>query len=108
MKDSDARKYCLSGDYLPEILKDFHDQKDLFKTIWNWWCDKIRSKLGLNWRDGHIFIIDYFLWFMALHGYKLQKIRTGKAEFYKIEESIKSHKNEEVKMLKKLLSGENK
>jgi len=27
------QEYCNNGNHLPEFLKDFHDQKDLFKAI---------------------------------------------------------------------------
>lgn len=76
--------------HLPEFMKDFHDTKDLFKTIWGWWGDKIEgSDYPVTWVAAQVFTVDYFLWFMGLHGYKLQKDRTKDVDFYKIEESIK-------------------
>lgn len=79
------QQYCKDGHYLPEFLKDFHDQKKVFKKLQQW-----KSALGddppNNWVDNHIYTIDYFLWIMALHGYKLQKIRAKDIEFLNIQD----------------------
>ena len=99
-----AREYCLEAKYLPDILKDFHDQKDLFKTFWDWWGREIENELGITWSDAHIFTIDKFLWFMGLHGYKLQKDRSKGVDFYDINDSIKAMDNKQVEMLKKLMN----
>jgi hypothetical protein len=62
-----------SGAHLPKFMRDFHAQKDLFKTIDEFHSD---SRQTISWRDAHIYTIDFFLWFMARHGYTLQKTRT--------------------------------
>ena len=63
-------EYMKKGMYLPPELRDFHDQKDLFKTIGNRNVSTIESMPEeINWRQGHIYTIDHFLWFMAMHGY---------------------------------------
>ncbi len=69
-----------SGAYLPEPIRDFHDQKDLFKAM-----DEVRersiAKNGgaymryLSWSDAHVYTVDIFLWVMAGHGYTLQRSR---------------------------------
>lgn len=60
--------------YLPPILRDFHDQKDIFKWIWRA-VEKARSRVqgnasfpldGMNEMSAHVFVIDYFLWFMEV------------------------------------------
>jgi len=78
----DRQDYCKEGNHLPEFLKDFHDQKKLFKIIQQWADGQNDfNKLPNSWIDNQIFTIDYFLWCMALHGYKLQKIKSKKVEF---------------------------
>jgi len=74
--------------HLPDFLIDFHDQKDLMKTIWEWWGEQIEEKTDIKWRNAHVFVIDYFLWFMGIHGYKLQKDKTKNVEFRNIHETI--------------------
>lgn len=65
-----------SGKYLPPILRDFHDQKDLFKSM-----HQIVNVEGhdyakeVNWMAGQCYVIDIFLWFMARRGYTLQRSR---------------------------------
>jgi len=61
-----------SGKHLPKWLRDFHDQKSVFRA-----CEETLGKPqnGITWVDGHIYTIDRFLRFMALHGYTLQRTR---------------------------------
>lgn len=73
------------GKYLPTFLQDFHDQKDLFKAMTVYFDNA--DTCPISWRDGHIYTIDWFLWFMAAHGYKLQKVR-GNMEFLDIDTTI--------------------
>jgi hypothetical protein len=81
-----------SGKYLPEFMRDFHDQKLLFKWIGHI-IDKGRADPAKrladmpSWVDAHIYTIDFFLWYMAKCGYTLQKTRT-KLEFYNIEATL--------------------
>jgi len=35
MKIKTKKEFIDSGEYLPRILRDFHSQKDIFKTIHN-------------------------------------------------------------------------
>lgn len=79
------QQYCQNSLHLPEFLKDFHDQKEIFKIIQGWATDQNEfNKLPNSWIDNQIFVIDYFLWCMALHGYKLQKIKSKDVEFLDI------------------------
>lgn len=64
-----------SGEYLPEFMRDFHDQKDLFKTIHSLYRDSENVNDMPNWVQGHQYVIDWFLWYMASRGYTLQKSR---------------------------------
>lgn len=68
-----------SGAYLPEPLRDFHDQKDVFKSIAPILERRQQRPLnymdGLTWVGAQVFTIDLFLWFMATHGWTLQRSR---------------------------------
>lgn len=77
--------YCKKEKHLPEFLKDFHGQKEIFKIIQSWGTDKNKfNDMPNSWIDNHMYTIDYFLWAMALHGYKLQKIKSKEVEFLDI------------------------
>jgi hypothetical protein len=71
----DLENWLNSGEYLPEILRDFHDQKDIFKVMHYLYQDNESAKRVPNWVNGQIYTIDWFLWFMASRGYTLQKSR---------------------------------
>ena len=90
-------QFVKSTEYLPEPLRDFHDQKRLFKRVWENVENKKRQadKEGrmhyfgaMDWLQAHVFVIDFFLWFMALHGYTLQKSRR-QIEFYDFDVAMK-------------------
>lgn len=68
-------EWLKSGEYLPEFMRDFHDQKDLFKTMHSLYRDNDKAGEMPTWVQGHIYTIDWFLWFMASRGYTLQKSR---------------------------------
>lgn len=63
--------------YLPRFLKDFHDQKTVFKAINGIITDEDRQDYykEYNWIMAHCYTIDKFLPWMAQHGYTLQKNR---------------------------------
>ena len=91
--------------FLPAVLRDFHKQKTLFKRIGQA-IEKRRNSLEATsvdhelptWLVGHIYVIDYFLWFMAKHGYTLQKTH-ARYEFY---DRVEKAAREKKKILKKL------
>lgn len=64
-----------SGKYLPDILQDFHDQKNLFKSMHFLYQDSESANIAPSLENGHIYTIDWFLYFMASRGYTLQKSR---------------------------------
>lgn len=74
-----------SKDHLPDFMRDFHNQKDLFKALSSSFANS--DECPVDWRDGHIYTVDWFLWFMAIHGYKLTKT-TAKVEHKDIDEAI--------------------
>lgn len=99
--------------WLPDFLRDFHDQKDVFKLVQGWVeharTKKLKESGGhlnflphQNWIDSQIYVIDYFLRFMACCGYTLQRSRS-RLDFYDIQEAIKEMKKEELESLKLIL-----
>jgi hypothetical protein len=80
---SELNEFLKSGEYLPIILQDFHDQKNLFKSMHHLYQDNPSAERAPNWIDGQIYTVDWFLWFMASRGYTLQKSRK-KMEFREI------------------------
>lgn len=81
-------KYLSEQRFLPSFMRDFHDQKDLFKGI-----SQLCKTQKISWVDAHIYVIDCFLRFMAIHGYTLQKTRVKNMDFKDILETIR-HENE--------------
>jgi len=60
-----------SGKHLPKWLRAFYDQKNVFQAIDQTWS----RVAGVNYVQGHCYVIDRFLYYMAAHGYTLQKSR---------------------------------
>nr|DAF30632.1 MAG TPA: hypothetical protein [Caudoviricetes sp.] len=81
-------EWLKSGEYMPKEFRDFHAQKDLFKAMHH--IIRNADENG-NWRDGHIYVVDTFLWYMARCGYTLQRSRK-KVEFRNIQEDIDSYR----------------
>lgn len=90
-----TKEWLESGDYLPEFLRDFHDQKDVFKAIQEV-VEKSKEKgnhyvKDINFVAAQVYTIDFFLWFMAKHGYTLQR-SIKDVEFADLEQWIKISK----------------
>lgn len=98
-----------SGDHLPPALRDFHDQKDAFKAVWRVVERKRASAEGCRYLDGmtwvaaQVFVIDFFLWWMACHGYTLQKTRRKGVEFADLATTIREMKDEDAAAFRKML-----
>lgn len=86
--DSQLKQYIDKGQHLPYFLKDFHDQKTLFKRLQEM-VDKRNDGYtnDVNWISAQVYTIDVFLWFMACHGYTLQQSRK-QVPFYSIEHDL--------------------
>ena len=84
---SDLQQWLDSGEYLPSFLRDFHDQKDLFKAMHLLYEGNPESdSVGKpDWMDGQVYTIDWFLWYMAGRGYTLQKTRKKNIKFRNFE-----------------------
>ncbi len=109
MKESlrTAREYVESGHHLPRDFRDFHDQKDLFKTIdasidWQERQSHARGDRVL-WTDAHVYVIDIFLWFMAQRGWTLQRSRAH-VDFRSYRSDLESRQQEESRAFQDLLS----
>lgn len=95
-----------AGKHLPWFLRDFHDQKDVFKLV----HDLTRpSKLDLtirhpNWVEGQVYVIDTFLWCMARHGYTLQRSR-ARLPFESLADNIAAMSKSESAAFNGLLPG---
>lgn len=71
-----------AGKHLPEPLRDFHDQKEVFKAMHDMQkpsspSDAISGHYSLDFVTGQCYVIDRFLWFMARRGYTLQRSRAA-------------------------------
>ena len=79
MADS-LEAWMKEGRHLPDVLRDFHDQKDVFKAMHDLQkpassADAIAGHYSLDFVTGQCYVIDRFLWFMARRGYTLQRSR---------------------------------
>lgn len=75
--------------HLPKLMRDFHNCKDIFKTISEYIvCEEGHPASEINWRQAHCYTIDVFLWFMAEHGYTLQRSRS-RHEFSDLRDRIR-------------------
>ena len=95
---------------LPDFLKDFHDQKDFFKAIYEQYSNSNSKELlsRVNWVDAHCFTIDVFLWWMGKHGYKLQKSRKKGVDFFDPIETIKHYTELRTNKFSKVLTKNDK
>lgn len=85
-----------AGKHLPPPLRDFHDQKDVFRLI-HWLTQPPSPDQAIrhpSWVDGQIYVIDTFLWCMARHSYTLQRSR-AKLPFESLVDNIKALRAEE-------------
>ena len=82
--------------HLPSFLKDFHNQKDVFKIVGGF---KNVSRI-----DGHVYVIDRFLPVMSYFGFGLQKLRHD-IEFLSIKDAIDEMKQAEARSLINIMKG---
>lgn len=97
---SKLAKWLESGEYLPEFMRDFHDQKDVFKAMHN---TITNANENGNPRDGHIYVVDTFIWYMARCGYTLQKSRK-QVEFKDIGDDIERMRREVSEKFRDMLN----
>jgi hypothetical protein len=102
---SELKAWINSGKHLPTWLRDFHDQKDVFKTIGG--LEARHPFPAYSWVDVHAISIDKFLWYMAHYGYTLQKTRTKK-KFLDMNGAIKARQDKETASFKQMLDDNRK
>jgi hypothetical protein len=86
--------YRKNAEHLPDFLQDFHDQKDFFKTMHQ--LVKVEEHpmaKDIDWVTGQTYVIDIFLWWLARHGYTIQKSR-AKVEFDDLFETLAAAERE--------------
>jgi hypothetical protein len=109
-------EWLRSGNYLPEPLRDFHDQKRIFKIVGEMVNRrKQREREGNmpdyllqdlpNWVSASIYVIDFFLWFMAMRGYTLQRSRQ-RFEFVNLGDDISAFERREMEAFKLMVEAE--
>lgn len=76
--DSKTQEWLKSSEYLPPFMRDFHDQKDLFKAL----DEVVQNRKDtdsytrdISWVAAQVYTVDIFLWMMAKNGYTLQRAR---------------------------------
>ena len=98
-----ASEYVKSGRYLPVDFRDFHDQKDLFKTIdaaIDW---KEAGDARIGWVTAHCYVIDIFLWWMAKRGWTLQRSRAS-VDFLSYRDDLERRETAEAKAFASILT----
>lgn len=101
MSNDSLAEWLESGGYLPDFMRDFHAQKDIFKAMHS---TITNANENGNWRDGHIYVVDTFLWYMARCGYTLQKSRK-QVPFRNMDDDIAKDKEEATKRFTQILGG---
>lgn len=82
--DDAVKRWRKEGKHLPAFMRDFHDQKELFKTIHE---QCVTDENAPSWMNAHVYTVDAFLWFMARHGWVLTKSK-GKMQFDDLEATL--------------------
>ena len=104
--DDQLRQWRDDQKHLPEFMRDFHNCKDLFKAISEYIvCEDDHPANQVNCKQAHSYTIDVFLWFMAEHGYTLQRSR-ARHEFTDLHERIRQMNNHRRAALTALLQKE--
>lgn len=105
-------EWLQSGAYLPHILRDFHDTKRIFRIVDEMVARrKAKEKDDLflsdlpNWVSAQIYVVDFFLWFMARRGYTLQRSR-ARFEFVDLASDIKAFEEREFEVLKAMIDAD--
>ena len=103
--DYNLNKWREEGKHLPDFLRDFHDQKDLFKYLHDALDIEGHAMVkDINFTQGHAYVIDIFLFVMAKYGYTIQKSR-AKQNFGDLESVIKENNNRRNEIFAKALLG---
>jgi hypothetical protein len=97
-------QWLKSGKYLPKPLRDFHDQKDVFKAMHEIITERPGDLIKRpTWIEGQCYVIDVFLWFMARRGYTLQRTRK-RGDFRDLQTDVEKANADRVQHLDKLIA----
>lgn len=108
----EKRGEALFGKDLPPFLQDFHDQKDVFRWLGQFvenakQKDEQQGNLRLgdmpNWASAHIYTIDFFLWYMGMAGYTLQRSRSN-VDFLDLNACLQEFKQARLKAFAGMLT----
>lgn len=94
--DKKIDNYRKPYSFLPEFLKDFHDQKFFFKMIHEYGTNDVSENDVLNgipFQHGQVMIVDYFLYILAKYGYKIQHYNQD-IGFKSIYESVSAYEKQ--------------
>jgi hypothetical protein len=101
-------EWLKTGAHLPDVLRDFHDQKDVFKAIHET-VDVEKYGQGIaqdiTWVIGQCYVIDIFLWWMARRGYTLQRSR-AKQEFVSLNDTLRALEARRTAVLQAVLAAD--
>lgn len=61
------------GKHLPKIMRDFHAQKDLIRTLFEELEAANKAPQDFNWVEGHCYLMDWVLWYLARNGFILRR-----------------------------------
>lgn len=87
-------QWMKDGKYLPPTMRDFHDQKDIFKAVHDIiMVEKHEYAKDVSWVAGQCYVIDIFLWFMAKRGYTLQRSR-ARLPFRSLEADVQAARDQ--------------
>lgn len=99
---TDIENFLKSGAYLPKPLRDFHDAKEVFKTMHATISPDNESIKPVNWVHGQCYVIDIFLWFMARRGWTLQRSRVD-ADFRDLGADIETRRQQDAAAFRQML-----
>lgn len=103
-KNLDIDRWLKSGRYLPEPLRDFHGQKDVFKAMHDLVAVKDNEYAAtVTWIAGQCYVIDVFLWFMAKRGWTLQRVR-ARGEFRDLAADVQALRDAETQAFRDYLA----
>ncbi|MBC8737427.1 hypothetical protein F6X40_11485 [Paraburkholderia sp. UCT31] len=86
--DATLRKWRDDGKHLPEFLRDFHEAKDFFQALKEFVeIDDGNPAKDISAMTAQIYVVDVLLWYLARHGYTLQRSR-ARLEFDDIRETV--------------------
>lgn len=100
-------EYLKSGAYLPAPLRDFHDAKEVFKTMHSVVAvEKNEYARSVTWVTGQCYVIDIFLWFMARRGWTLQRSRAA-VDFRDLQGDVAARREQDAQAFREALANRN-